>query len=792
MASNRKSYYWEVFRNHWRPISVLTVLMVTAPLYIFTTLPPVEIIEEIPQETIKEEEVTVINEIVLNRTISINVTQGGSVFLEQQAPPPLIDSDIVIVLDTSGSMDGSRLATAKEAINNLISVLNQSSTTHLTNDRIGLISFSGNNDLYWDDNAFVETELDFVDNQTHLNDVRNKTNLMQSGSLGKTGSWTDIWTGLSFAVQLLLNNTRNSTALQSVILLTDGDHRRGPWYNETYNEGNYTGFLSLPSNFSSIVYTDNSISNNNYTESPVAVARENGIKIHTIGLFDGGGTDFDANFLLNISKNIDLGTFGEYFIGDDNLTITESFLQARDSASGWIQLLANETFLQGNGTTQLYSYNVTENVRRLKWDLNWENTSIEINATLINPNGTVIDLFDNVPDDIVKLSIQNPYSLIIDFPIEGLWKFNITWFNITNSERFLSRLASYQPPIFIDKVTQLNATDQNETLELNFITFELNVTNKNPLFNLTDITPVLLTNFSEFNYTYSWNPVSVSVIPVNSSTTFILNITLQESVFIQGNMLLMINSTEGYYDAYAQPLSLDYRAQTQNTTIETYLETQTAIITEQSTVIGYTYDRQAFDTLNWIGLIVTFLLFFAIIGLYVKSKEARLRKIASQIRGSFLRDRVKVESALVDVGVDVSQLSMDQLLSSISDLDELGTTIQDQTGTILSTEDLIKVASGVNTENIATRISNITGVSSDNVLQHISEASSIDEISQRLNLSYDDFMFIISRDEQVDTFQSQLKSMMTPIIDPASSRMAIYDEVDINRFRSKLRKASKK
>jgi hypothetical protein len=34
--------------------------------------------------------------------------------------------------------------------------------------------------------------------------------------------------------------------------------------------------------------------------------------------------------------------------------------------------------------------------------------------------------------------------------------------------------------------------------------------------------------------------------------------------------------------------------------------------------------------------------------------------------------------------------------------------------------------------------------------------------------------------------------MMTPIIDPASSRMAIYDEVDINRFRSKLRKASKK
>ncbi|MHA2101683.1 MAG: hypothetical protein ACW99A_23795, partial [Candidatus Kariarchaeaceae archaeon] len=395
------------------------------------------------------------------------------------------------------------------------------------------------------------------------------------------------------------------------------------------------------------------------------------------------------------------------------------------------------------------------------------------------------------PENIIELSNQNPYSLIVDFPMEGLWKFNVTWFNVSSSERFLSRLASYQPPIFIDKVTQLNVSDQNMTMDLNSIAFELNVTNKNPLFSLHNITPILLTNFSDFNYTYFWNPLSISEVPVNSSTTFTLNITLEESVFIQGNMLLMINSTEGYYDAYAQPLSLDYRAQVQNTTIETFIETQTAIITEQSTVVGYMYDRQVFDTLNWIGLIATFLLFFAISGLYVKSKEARLRKIASQFRNSFLRNKATFETALVDAGVDVSQLSTDQLLSSISHLDELGTAIHDQTGTNLSPEDLIKVASGVNTENVANRISNITGFSSDNVLQYISEAESIEDISQKLNLSYDDFMFIISRDEQVDAFQKHLKSLMTPIIDPASSRMAIYDEVDIDRFRSKLRKASK-
>lgn len=789
LSSNRKSYYWEVFRDHWKPISVLAVLMITVPLYIFTALPPVEIIEEIPKEEVNEVVVTVPNEVVLNRTISVNVTQGGSVFLERQAPPPLIDSDIVIALDTSGSMAGSRLTTAKEAINNLISVLNQSSQNHLTKDRIGLISFGGDDDLYWADNAYVETGLDFVENQTHLNDVRNKTNIIQSG---KTGGWTDIWAGLNFSVQLLLDSPRNSSSLQSVILLTDGAHRRGPWYQEVYNNVNYTGFLSLPSNFSSIVYFDDIEHNNTYTESPVAVARSNGIKIHTIGLYDGGGTEFDENFLLNISKNLEYGTFGEYFIGDDNLTITESFLQARDSASGWVQLLANETLLQGNGTTQLYTYNVTENVRRLKWDLNWENSSIEINPILIYPNGTVIDLFNNIPENIITITNQNSYSSIIDFPMQGLWKFNITWFNLTNSERFLSRLASYQPPIFIDKVTQLTKSDQNGSLDSNFIAFELNITNKNPLFSLHNITPVLLTNFSNFNYTYSWNPLFISEILVNSSVNFTLNISLLESVFVQGNMLLMINSSEGYYDAFSQPISLDYRAESQIITNETYIETQTATITSQSTVIGYTYDKQVFDTLNWIGLIVTFLLFFAIFGLYVKSKETKLRKIASQLRGSFFRNRTQVESALVDVGVDVSQLSMDQLLSSISHLDDLGTTIQEQTGTALSTEDLIKVVSGVNTENIATRLSNMTGVSSDNVLQHISEASSIEEISQRLNLSYDDFMFIISRDEQVESFQSQLKSLMTPIIDPASSRMAIYDEVDIDRFRSRLRRASKK
>ena len=107
----------------------------------------------------------------------------------------------------------------------------------------------------------------------------------------------------------------------------------------------------------------------------------------------------------------------------------------------------------------------------------------------------------------------------------------------------------------------------------------------------------------------------------------------------------------------------------------------------------------------------------------------------------------------------------------------------------MSAEDLIKVASGVTTSKIANRLSNKTGESLGNILDLIAGASSIEEISQKLNMSYDEFMFIITPDEQVEGFQKLLKSIVRPLGVPASSRMFINDNIILEEFRDKLKRS---
>jgi hypothetical protein len=766
--------------------------MFTIPLYIFTALPPVEIIEEILQETVVEVEVPVemqievnqtilvpINttkEVELNRTIFLNATQGNSVFLVPQAPPPLIDSDIVIVIDTSASMSGTRIATAKAAITNLIIMLNQTNNGNLTHDRVGLISFQATVDSDWSNDATFETGLDFVSNQTHFNDVLTKTESLSAAN------GTDIWAGLNFSLQLLLNNPRSSASLQSIILLTDGSHQHGPWRTDVGN-GNFTGFMQLPNNFSALAGTPAEAGP--YAESPVAVARRNGIKIHTIGLFEGSPT-FDENFLLNISKDPEYGTFGEFYVGNDTLSLTESFLRAKDSASGWVQLIANETTIQDNGTKEIFSFNVTESIRRLKCDLNWNNSLINLNLTIIAPNGTIINFSGNSMDNIIQISDKQPKSVILDFPMQGRWQFHISWVNVIGSEVIKTRLATYEPPIFIESVTQSNTTEPGQNSSLLFL---LNVTNKNPLFSFHNITPVLLANFTEFNSSSSWNPEFVSEIPINTTVSFTLNFTVQSLVFVEGLIFFIVNSSEGYYDAYAQPLSLDYRI-TQKEIVETYfenqtittyenqsvimLENQTVFILEQKTELGYNYNRQALDILKWIGLGAGFLLFSLILGIYLIAQEKKLRKLMFQFFNQFLQ------------GGKSAEISFEQDFSKIFHLDELGTEIRNQTGMSLFPEELIKIASGVNTKYIADRISYVTGIPSGKVLQYISEASSVNEVLQKLNLSYDEFMYIISRDEDVLTFQKKIKSLIGTTPDPTSVIMT-NEEIDGNRFRLQLR-----
>jgi hypothetical protein len=822
-----KNYYTKVFRKRWRSISLILTSIVTVPLFVYTALPPVEIVDEVPEEIVNESfveqvqqveknetiqvpvnktisvPVNITQQVELNRTIDVNVTEGSSIFLGQQAAPQLIDSDIVLVVDTSGSMGGVRMETAKQSITNLLSAINQSASLNLTNDRVSLVTFSAlAGDNNWVNDAVVETGLEFVTNQTHLNDVSSITDSLTAGG------GTDIWAGLNVSLQLLLDNKRTSPSIQSIILLTDGVHQTGPWDDDVELNGNYTGFMQVPSNFSGSVDSDP------YSESPVKVARENGVKIYTIGIFDENTFDFDQNFLMNISLDANHGTFGDFFAGNDSLSVTESFLQARDGASGWIQLVRNDTTVILNDTIEVFSYNVTENIRRVKFDLNWNNSIVDFNVTIINPQNETFGLSELIPQNFNLLLNQQPKSVIIDFPILGIWKFNVTAINNSDVEEVKSRLASFESPVFLDSVTQLNVTTSdivnNVTIGSNSIVFGLDILNKNPIFSYTNITASLLLNSSLVNYTAFWTPMMYSQLGVNETKTFELNITLHEPVLLEGELIFLINSSEGYFDTYSQPILLDYRINKEDVVVETYFEDQTIMVLEEQTIVvledvivntlqdvtetitefktdtGYTYNRTVFNIFKWIGLVSSFMVLSAIFILYIKSQEIKLRDLSLKFGRSLFRDRSAVSAALARAGVDVDQISLDDDLIEVSSFEEFEERVYLQTGTQLNPESLIESASGLSLEQVADRLSYFIGLPPADVLSQIRSSNSIDHVIDGLGLSFTEFLDIIAVDEEIEAFQSSIRELIAPSYSPTSD-IEINELVDIDNFQSSLR-----
>ncbi|MHA2226264.1 MAG: vWA domain-containing protein [Candidatus Hodarchaeales archaeon] len=878
---NSRSYYWEAIKQHRRTVALLISAMLTFPLFIFSTLPPIEIIEEIPQETIKEVqtlvdvpvntsveipievnqtvevktnqtievEVNVTEEVIVNTTIGVNITEGSRIFLEPQPAPPLIDSDMVLCIDTSGSMDANRMPIAQVAIKKLLEMVNQSNSQGLSNDRVALVTFAGTDprDGNWSNDALVRAGLDYINNQTHLNHILNETESL-SGS-----GWTDAWAGLNFSLDLLLNNPRNGSSLKTILFLTDGAHNTGPWGLDVENQ-NYTGFMRFPANYSANF--NSARENGTNSRSPIAVARENNVNIYSIGLFEGAAYEFDENFLRNISLDPNFGTFGDFFVGNDTLSLIESFLRARDSASGWTTITSDDITVLDNGTNQLFNLNVTQDIRRLKWDLHWNDSSIDFNLSIVNPNGTIIEMNQfNETDNIIPLSLQQQKSVILDFPKLGVWQFNISWDNILVEERLITRLSSYEPPIFIKSIVQLNMSTFNESLSPLFsvsdikpyntstslpnsiqlkisdsddnisslnrsVLFMVNVTNKNPLFAYHNITPILLANFTDLNVSYSWDPQQISQLDTNSSISFVFNLSFLEPTFLQGDLYFKVNCSEGYYDAYAQAVSLDYRITTENVTVDTrvenqtivVIENQTIIVTENSTimtttyiyeyqlvnqstiiigttrVIGFSEIRQIADTAKWIGLIATFALLMSFLVIYIKSQQMALKKIALNFRTRLFPDQSALEAALQHEGIHITPEHIGAVMNEAGDLDRLGESIFQLSNRKLSTGELIRIASGTDITKIAQRLSFATGLSSDEIISHLRDTKSIEELIKKLNLDRDRFLDIIARDEDVTNFQSRIKRLI-PLSHTTTSGIKSYDDLDIRKFRNRMRKA---
>ena len=800
-----RSYYTKALSEHKRTVALIIALMVTAPLFVFTSLPPIEIEElvetEIPITTYTEVEVnktetvnrTITEEVIKNQTIGVNITEGGNIFLEPQPAPPLIDSDIVLCIDLSGSMNDvvsgslTRMNITQLAINNFLDVLNRSAMNNLSNDRVALVTYYGSRDWDWTNDSRVDVPLDYISNNTHLTILRNETNDLTPYTTS-ANYWTDIWAGLNYSLDVILENQRETPTLKLILLLTDGAHNTGPWGVDVDDNSDYSGFLTLQPYQSSSYNTAREYGPN--STNPIIQAQNNDIKIYSIGM---DTSPFQEEFLQQVSENPENGTGGKYFDGDDIFNLTEAFIRSRDEVSGWSPILLNDTTINNTGSLQYLHFNVTEDVKRLKWDLNWNSSDVEVNITLIDPNGTLILPSNNTFENIKFLTDQQPYTVHVDFPSLGIWKLGINWQNVTSPELLKGRLSSYEPPIFIESVSQFNSSNNQS------VNFMVNVTNKNPIFNYTNITPYVLLNSTDYNISVEWTPSLQATLDINSSVSFLLNLTFNEPVFLQGTIPFKVNCSEGYYDAVAQDVSLDYRVVTENITIETYLENVTTVVVENRTIttielsegttisMGYAYNRQVFDTLKWTGFFTSAGLLLSFLGVYVVAHAYRLRKLAEGFRSRLFPDQFILEQALQQEGISVAPEELSAVIESTDDLDQFGENIFNLTGQKLTPEDLIRLTSGVSTDQMITRLSFVTGRSPDDIAFLLKDASSVEEIIGQLNLDETRFLDIITRDEQVFNFQSKVSSLIAPMRLETSS-IILNEDLNFSKFRSHLKK----
>jgi len=151
-----------------------------------------------------------------NKTqIDISVLKGDKLFNENtpfviniSSPQPEIDdkkcnADLICVIDISGSMMGEKIELVKESLKILIGMMDK-------NDRLALILFDNNSQVFFDLN--------------YLTDKTKKELTNQINSIKAHGG-TNILSGLQLAVNILKkekDNTKNENRVSSVILLSDG------------------------------------------------------------------------------------------------------------------------------------------------------------------------------------------------------------------------------------------------------------------------------------------------------------------------------------------------------------------------------------------------------------------------------------------------------------------------------------------------------------------------------------------------------------------------------------------
>ena len=197
-----KSFHNNLYSNRFGLLAFFSLSLLTA---VVLAMVPANIANPVQQTGAIE---------IKTRLSQTKLVQGemSTIYLDVSIQPPSIDvsqsaqraSDIIVVLDRSGSMSGvNKMPYAKQAIRDLLSRLNE-------HDRFALVSFANT--------AIVHSSLAPVDSDQHEKLLTKLNNI-------QVGGGTNIGEGLNQAVRLLASNPQNRAS--KVLLLSDGQANQG-------------------------------------------------------------------------------------------------------------------------------------------------------------------------------------------------------------------------------------------------------------------------------------------------------------------------------------------------------------------------------------------------------------------------------------------------------------------------------------------------------------------------------------------------------------------------------------
>lgn len=326
-------------------ISLLFILLIIVPAYI-----PDARSQGISQ--LKIDKIISPQRVLEGETIQITISLTG------EGDASHSEVDVVLTLDRSGSMSGSKITDAKNAAKTFLDYTDD-------NDRAGLITFSKN--------VKIESDLEFM-NSTYRELLKTEIDSFKEDPAGIT----NIYEAIVTANDLLLASPRGDVLLVNV-LLTDGRHNYPSLEDEAF-------------------------------ESLANDTKEEGIIIYTIGL----GEDVDSERLQMFA---DL-TGGEYFFAPTSEELEDIFVEiAGKLAIAGTDITVSETipyYLSYNNDSSKVPNETSENSDTiLEWDVGtiWINEVWEVTYSV--EAGEAVDTSNLISHTQIKYTTAegNPVTI---------------------------------------------------------------------------------------------------------------------------------------------------------------------------------------------------------------------------------------------------------------------------------------------------------------------------------------------------------------------------------------------